>query len=173
MARSTALTYDHMDSPVGRLLLAGDGTALHYLSFPGGHKAFGPDPAWTQSSESFPEVKRQLAAYFAGELARFDLPLVLNGTAFQQRVWKTLATIPFGETRSYGWLAMEIGSPKASRAVGAANGNNPLPIILPCHRVIGANSSLTGFGGGLPTKQFLLTLEGAFESQPAAQMSLF
>ena len=107
------------------------------------------------------ETARQLADYFAGTRDRFDIPLDFRGTAFQKSVWAALLTIPFGETRSYGEIARQIGRPTASRAVGAANGRNPLPIVLPCHRVIGADGSLTGFGGGLPAKQFLLELEGA------------
>jgi methylated-DNA-[protein]-cysteine S-methyltransferase len=107
------------------------------------------------------ETARQLAEYFAGARRVFDLPLAPRGTAFQCDVWTTLATIPFGETISYAQLASRVGKPTAVRAVGAANGRNPLPIVLPCHRVIGADGSLTGFGGGLPTKQFLLQLEGA------------
>ena len=159
------LSYTHMDSPVGRLLLAGNAEALHFLSFPSGHKAFGPKPAWQPDDAPFQEVKRQLAAYFSGALRQFEVPLVLTGTDFQKRVWTRLQTIPFGETRSYGWLARQIGRPTASRAVGAANGANPIPIIIPCHRVIGTNGALTGFGGGIETKKFLLDLEDA----PAAR----
>ncbi len=149
-----------MATPIGRLLLAGTEEALHYLSFPSGHKAFGPKQGWHRSETPFGEAKRQLAEYFAGERRSFDLPLVLTGTAFQKRVWNTLRSIPFGETRSYGWLAAEIDRPTASRAVGAANGANPIPVIVPCHRVIGSNGALTGFGGGIETKQFLLGHEG-------------
>lgn len=155
------LSYSYLDTPIGRLLLAGDASALHYLSFPSGHKAFGPRLPWQPSDAPFGEAKRQLAAYFAGKLRRFDLPLVLTGTDFQKRVWNTLLAIPFGETRSYGWLAERIGRPTASRAVGAANGANPIPVIIPCHRVIGSSGALTGFGGGIETKKSLLELEGA------------
>ncbi|MCB2127674.1 MAG: methylated-DNA--[protein]-cysteine S-methyltransferase [Rhodobacteraceae bacterium] len=155
----TSLAYTFVDSPIGDLLLAGTGDALHYLSFPSGHKAFGPKPDWQRSDAPFREVKRQLDAYFAGELKDFDLPLHLGGTAFQNAVWRYLDGIPFGETRSYGRVAADLGRPKACRAVGAANGNNPIPIILPCHRVIGQNGSLTGFGGGLPVKELLLRHE--------------
>lgn len=151
--------FTYVDTPVGRLLLAGNAEALHFVSFAGGSRAFGPRPAWTQADEPFAEARRQLAAYFAGDLRQFDLPLTFAGTDFQRKVWKTLQRIPYGETRSYGWLAREIGSPTASRAVGAANGANPLPIVVPCHRVIGANGALTGFGGGIETKRFLLALE--------------
>lgn len=156
----TGLLYTYFESPVGALLLAGDETALHFLSFPKGHKSFGPDPEWRRSNAPFKEAVRQLDAYFAGDLTQFDLPLHLSGTAFQNSVWRLLAEIPLGETRTYGELARTLGRPKASRAVGAANGNNPIPIILPCHRVLGSNGSLTGFGGGLPVKDFLLRHEG-------------
>lgn len=164
------MKYCHMPSPVGPLLLAGSDKALNILSFPGGDKAIQPREGWEQSQAPFAEVIRQLNAYFAGELTKFDLPFELNGTPFQKKVWQTLATIPVGETRTYGWLANAVGSPKASRAVGAANGANPLPVILPCHRIIGANGTLTGFGGGLPTKKFLLQLEGV--EIPGEQLSL-
>jgi methylated-DNA-[protein]-cysteine S-methyltransferase len=108
------------------------------------------------------ETARQLEAYFRGELVSFDLPLELSGTEFQRQCWLALATIPYGQTVSYGEQARRLGlGPAAARAVGAANGQNPLPIVLPCHRVIGADGSLTGFGGGLPTKRFLLEHEGA------------
>lgn len=156
----TELCYTHIDSPVGSLLIAGTDKALHFLSFPTGHKAFGPHPSWQHDDDPFNQVKRQLDAYFARDLRNFDLPLHLGGTTFQNSVWRYLAGIPFGETRTYGQIAAELGQPKASRAVGAANGSNPLPIILPCHRVIGSGGSLTGFGGGIETKEFLLRHEG-------------
>lgn len=154
------LCYTRIATPVGDLLVAGTDEELHFLSFPTGSKAFGPDPEWRHDDGPFHEVRRQVAAYFAGDLRRFDLPLRLAGTAFQNRVWRYLAGIPFGETRSYGQIAADLGHPRSSRAVGSANGSNPLPIILPCHRVIGANGSLTGFGGGIPVKSFLLRHEG-------------
>ncbi|MDF1734697.1 MAG: methylated-DNA--[protein]-cysteine S-methyltransferase [Minwuia sp.] len=159
--KNIPLSYTWLETPIGALLLAGDSASLHFLSFPGGHKAFGPHSAWHRSDAPFGEVKRQLLAYFAGELQAFDLPLTLHGTDFQKRVWGQLRTIPFGQTTTYGALAGRIGAPKSSRAVGAANGANPLPVIIPCHRVIGANGALTGFGGGIGTKQFLLELEGS------------
>lgn len=155
----TSLLYSYYDSPVGHLLIAGDEDALHILSFPAGSKTVTPKPEWQPSETPFREVARQLDAYFKGELRTFTLPYKLSGTSFQKKVWQALADIPYGETLSYGELATRLGTPKASRAVGAANGNNPLAIILPCHRVIGANGSLTGFGGGLPTKKFLLNHE--------------
>lgn len=154
------LYYSHIDSPVGQLLVAGDAAALHFLSFPTGHKSFGPRPDWQPSDVPFKEVRRQIDAYFAGKLHSFSLPLHLSGSDFQISVWRYLAGIPFGQTRSYGQIAATLGKPQASRAVGAANGNNPLPIILPCHRVIGATGALTGFGGGIATKAYLLRHEG-------------
>jgi methylated-DNA-[protein]-cysteine S-methyltransferase len=156
----TELSYTHIDSPVGSLMVAGDIDALHYLCFPTSRNAIAPQSDWHQTDAPFQEVRRQLSAYFNGELRQFDLPLFLTGTDFQKSVWRYLATIPFGETQSYGQLAAAIEHPKASRAVGAANGSNPIAIILPCHRVIGANGSLTGFGGGLSTKEYLLSHEG-------------
>jgi methylated-DNA-[protein]-cysteine S-methyltransferase len=156
----TELSYTYIDSPVGSLLIAGDDDALHYLCFPNSPNAIAPRSDWHQTDAPFLEVRRQLTAYFDGELQQFDLPHFLTGTVFQKSVWRHLATIPFGETQTYGQLAATLERPKASRAVGAANGSNPLPIILPCHRVIGANGSLTGFGGGLPTKEYLLRHEG-------------
>ena len=159
----SSLYYTHVASPIGDLLVAGTETTLHFLSFPTGHKAFGPALDWQQADVPFQNVRQQLNAYFSGELRCFDLSLRLSGTAFQNSVWNRLSGIPFGETRTYGQIATQLDRPKASRAVGAANGSNPLPIILPCHRVIGANGSLTGFGGGLPTKEFLLRHEGVLE----------
>ena len=156
----TKLSYTHIDSPVGSLMVAGDDDALHYLCFPNSPNAIAPRSDWHQTDAPFLEVRRQLTAYFNGELRQFDLPLFLTGTAFQKSVWRHLSTIPFGETQTYGQLAATLERPKASRAVGAANGSNPIAIILPCHRVIGGNGSLTGFGGGLPTKEYLLSHEG-------------
>lgn len=151
--------YHYMDSPIGKLLLAGEGEALGLLGFPSGSMARRHDAEWKKDSAPFKEVIFQLEQYFAGELRDFDLPLAPKGTVFQQQVWSTLQEIPYGETWSYGQLAAHIGKPKASRAVGAANGLNPIPVIIPCHRVIGANGKLTGFGGGLDTKRHLLSLE--------------
>jgi len=157
--KNIPLFYSYLDSPVGDLLLAGDGDSLHYVSFPKGHKAFTPQEMWIRDDGKFGPVKEQLSAYFAGKLRDFDLKLTLHGTDFQKSVWRLLLEIPFGETRSYGDLANQLGSPGASRAVGLANGSNPIPIIVPCHRVIGSTGKLTGFGGGIETKQFLLELE--------------
>jgi methylated-DNA-[protein]-cysteine S-methyltransferase len=153
---------DITDSPVGRLLLTGDGNALTGVYFldagdsgPAGADAR-RDPA------AFTEVKAQLAAYFGGELKDFDMPLAPSGTPFQLAVWAELTRIPYGATTSYGEIARTLGkSPVASRAVGSANGANPIPVIVPCHRVIGANGGLTGYGGGLERKLTLLQVEGS------------
>lgn len=144
---------------IGQLLLAGDGESLSLLGFPRGKMLRQHEPGWKRDTGAFAKVTEQLDEYFAGERVAFDLPLQPAGTEFQNTVWKALTKIPYGETWSYGQLASHIGRPKASRAVGAANGLNPIPIIIPCHRVIGSNGKLTGFGGGLETKEFLLNLE--------------
>jgi len=151
--------YTYMDSPIGRLLLAGDRDRLQLVGFPSGAKARGADSGWHRSDERFTVVKRQLTEYFAGKRRDFDLPLAPETTEFQGQVLAALQEIPYGETRSYLDIARRIGKPKAVRAVGGANGNNPIPIIIPCHRVVGANGALTGFGGGIETKRFLLDLE--------------
>ena len=132
---------------------------LEGIVFPKGKTSQDPEPQWQLDPSGFEEVKRQLDQYFKGRLKSFDLELKTGGTPFQQQVWEALAKIPYGSTISYGDLAVQIGNPKAVRAVGLANGRNPIPIIIPCHRVIGKNGSLTGFGGGLDVKRFLLELE--------------
>ena len=144
------------DSPVGPLTLLSDGDRLVGLHFEGFDI---PSGARQIADEVLGAAARQLDAYFVGRLRAFDLPLSPAGTSFQRRVWEALCDIPFGETRSYGQLAKAIGKPSAMRAVGAANGRNPIAIVVPCHRVIGADGSLTGFGGGLERKKFLLNLE--------------
>jgi methylated-DNA-[protein]-cysteine S-methyltransferase len=148
-----------MESPVGPLLLAGDERGLRFVSFASSRRAKFPQRDWQEDKAPFAEAIRQLQSYFDGKLRNFDLPLVLEGTEFQLNVWHSLRTIPYGETISYGELARRIGDPKGARAVGLANGCNPIPIIVPCHRVIGSNGDLTGFGGGLPIKRKLLALE--------------
>jgi len=153
------MNYTTIESPVGPLLLAGSEQGLRFLSFAAEKRAMRPHRDWTENRRAFAEVTRQLRAYFLGELTEFDVPLSLEGTPFQLRVWMHLCTIPYGETISYGQLARRIGEPDAVRAVGAANGLNPIPIIVPCHRVIGSDGSLTGYGGGLPIKEKLLALE--------------
>ncbi len=152
--------YTTLNSPVGDLLLAGDGTNLTLISFATGSRTRRPLDHWRRDAAPFKEAERQLNAYFAGELRAFDLAIRFNGTDFQKLVWHALLDIPFGETVTYAELARCVGKPSASRAVGAANGANPLPIVAPCHRVIGANGSLTGFGGGIATKELLLRHEG-------------
>ena len=151
--------YTRIDSPVGKLLLAADAQGLRQVSFESSKRAAAVQPLWKEDNAPFGEVIRQLQAYFSGELKHFDLPLAPEGTEFQLRVWNSLRTIPYGETISYAQLAQKIGNPQAVRAVGLANGCNPIPIIIPCHRVIGSDGSLTGFGGGLANKQKLLALE--------------
>ena len=153
------LYYDYMETPIGSLMLAGDGENLVELGFPSGKAARRHVRDWQEHPTSFAEVKEQLSAYFDGRLQEFSVPLAPTGTEFQLRVWQALRKIPYGETISYGELAKSIGKPTASRAVGAANGRNPIPVIIPCHRVIGASGKLVGFGGGLATKQRLLALE--------------
>jgi len=153
--------YSYFDSPVGPLLLSGDGVQLSGLHFSTGRKAKGADPAWRRADGAFVQVKQQLAEYFAGERKMFDVALAPVGTEFQMSVWRALGDIPYGETASYADVAAQIGNPRAVRAVGTANGSNPIAIIVPCHRVIGSDGSLTGFGGGLESKQFLLQLEAS------------
>jgi len=151
--------YCFLATPIGDLLLAGDEHGLSLVAFPEGSMRREPDPEWIYSEKPFAEARAQLTAYFAGSLQEFDLPLQPHGTEFQLQVLSELQKIPYGTTTSYGDIAKRIGRPKAVRAVGAANGRNPLPIIIPCHRVVGSSGDLTGFGGGLPTKKALLRLE--------------
>lgn len=151
--------YCYMDTPIGELLLAGDDDGLSLVGFPTGKMRHDPEPDWIFNEKPFAAARQQLEEYFAGERKDFDLPLHLSGTDFQIQVLQELRRIPYGETRSYGDIAKRIGRPKAMRAVGAANGRNPIPIIVPCHRVIGSSGDLTGFGGGLDTKEALLRLE--------------
>ena len=155
------LEYTYMETPVGQLMLAGEGEVLHYLSFPSGKMCFKPKPDWDYHAAAFKQTRHQIDDYFAGQLKRFDLALAPSGTEFQMQVLGALQKIPFGQMRSYKDIAEAIGRPNSMRAVGAANGRNPIPLIIPCHRVVGADGSLTGFGGGLDTKAFLLRLEGA------------
>lgn len=153
------MVYTVFESPVGPLLLAGDGLALQALAFAHGRSGT-PDASWLRDTSGLLDpVRRELDSYFDGRLREFKVPLAPRGTAFQQSVWHNLRDIPYGETISYGELARRVGDPRAVRAVGAANGANPIAIIVPCHRVIGANGSLVGFGGGLPIKRALLDLE--------------
>ncbi len=157
--KPSVLAYTSMESPIGPLLLDGNELGLHLVYFVNGMRPMSPPRTWIEDKKLFKEVVHQLTTYFEGKLTDFYLPLVLDGTQFQRLVWSNLQKIPYGETISYGQLADRIGSPKAARAVGLANGSNPIPIIIPCHRVIGSNGDLTGFGGGLPIKKKLLALE--------------
>lgn len=166
------MRYTLMPSPVGTLLLAGQGSALSFIRFGADDPTRGPGPDWVRSDSVFEVAKAQLTEYFDGRRRHFDLALRPTGTPFQLAVLEALQTIPYGETRSYADIAAQIGRPKAVRAVGAANGRNPLPIVIPCHRVIGSDGSLTGFGGGIEAKRRLLALEadgalGALGGVPA------
>ena len=163
------IRYRTIDSPIGPLTLAGSGSVLTNLrmvdqTHEPSHAGWSPDPA------AFDEAVEQLTAYFDGALTDFDIELELQGTEFQRRVWKALLTIPYGETRSYGEIADQIGAPGSARAVGWANGHNPIAIVVPCHRVIGASGSLTGYGGGLDRKRTLLELE---KKRAPADLTLF
>lgn len=151
--------YCYVDTPIGELLVAGEDDALAMIGFPQGSMRRDPDPDWIYNEKPLATARQQLGEYFAGSRKDFDLPLKLSGTEFQVSVLKALQEIPYGETVSYGEIARRIGRPKAVRAVGAANGRNPIPIVVPCHRVIGSGGDLTGFGGGLDTKEALLRLE--------------
>ncbi len=159
--------YCYVPSPIGDLLVAGDADGLEFLGFPTGKMRRDPEPDWIFNEGPFSETRRQLDEYFQGERQVFDLPLKLSGTEFQVQVLEELLRIPYGETTSYGDIAKRIGRPKAVRAVGAANGRNPLPIVVPCHRVIGSHGDLTGFGGGLDTKAALLRLEAEHSQFPS------
>jgi methylated-DNA-[protein]-cysteine S-methyltransferase len=160
--RDPQVTYWHeMTTTVGPLLLVGTDRALTHVYFQSGPRPVRPDVRWVNSAVPFAQVIRQLAEYFAGSRRSFDLTLAPAGTPFQLAVWRALQGIAYGRTTSYGQLARDLGNANGARAVGLANGSNPLPVIIPCHRVIGADGSLTGFGGGLEIKQALLRLEGA------------
>ena len=169
----STLFMETLDTPIGTLVLAADGEGLRHIEFPSNRHPVSRE-GWVPGAEGaaadiLAVTSQQLREYFDGARRDFDLPLMPRGTPFQMQVWRTLATIPFGATWSYGELARAIGKPDAMRAVGAANGRNPLPIVLPCHRVIGADGSLTGFGGGLPIKEALLRLEGALPVSAATR----
>jgi len=153
------MTHRTIDSPIGELVVAADDRGLRFVLFRHGRDAVKMQPDWEADRGTLDEPIRQLRAYFSGTLRAFDIPLAPEGTAFQRAVWGELQRIPYGETISYGELARRLGNPRAVRAVGLANGANPISIIIPCHRVIGSNGSLVGYGGGLPIKQALLSLE--------------
>ena len=151
-----AKRYATVHSPIGELVVWGENGSLTGLSFTDSRKAAAVDPSWQHDDAAFAEVAEQLRAYFAGELTRFELDLEPHGTQFQRRVWDALLEIPYGSTTTYAQLASELGDPRGTRAVGLANGRNPIAIIIPCHRVIGSNGSLTGYGGGLERKRWLI-----------------
>lgn len=157
------MNYAWMDeTPVGRILVAGTEKGLHYVSFQETHfssKAVAPEDDWELQPRSLKEPIRQLSAYFKGKLRKFDVPLAPQGTVFQQQVWKALCNVPYGSTASYSEIAVAIQNAGAARAVGLANGQNPIAIIIPCHRIVGRSGKLTGYGGGLDRKQTLLDLE--------------
>ena len=159
--------YRKMDSPIGELLLAGTDGVLEIIGFPQGKGVVEVQPGWCGEASAFADVVLQLNEYFAGQRKVFDLELKPSGTSFQLEVLQALKHIPYGQTASYQDIANAVGRPRAVRAVGSANGRNPLPIVIPCHRVIGSDGSLTGFGGGLRAKQYLLALESNdFELSP-------
>jgi methylated-DNA-[protein]-cysteine S-methyltransferase len=151
--------YCYLESPLGKIFVQGDGEFVTGIFMPNHKRWTGPDASWKQSDASFSIVREQLAEYFAGSRQQFDVPLKVDGTPFQQRVWQELVRIPFGTTITYGQLAQRVGMPTGSRAVGNANGRNPISIIVPCHRVIGANGKLTGYAGGVEKKEWLLDWE--------------
>ncbi len=151
--------YDRFDTPIGRMLVVGDGNAVVHIDLPEARRPLAIAPDWRRDADALAEARTQLLDYFAGTRTRFELSLAPRGTPFQRGVWEALLDIPYSETISYAELSRRIGNPKASRAVGLANGANPIAIIVPCHRVIGANGSLTGYGGGLDAKRHLLDLE--------------
>jgi methylated-DNA-[protein]-cysteine S-methyltransferase len=164
---STAqLAYTHLDSPLGLLLLAGDGERLHVLHMQESHGPLKIHAQWRRSESAFGAARTQLREYFARERNCFDLALALDGSSFERRVWSALLEIPYGETTTYGEIARRIGDPGAARAVGIANARNPIAVIVPCHRVIGADGTLTGYGGGLERKRLLLELEREHRCPP-------
>jgi methylated-DNA-[protein]-cysteine S-methyltransferase len=149
------ISYTFVETPIGALLVTGNAGAVREIRFAGAR----PEAEWTRDDAALAGAAAQLRAYFDGALLQFDLPLVFGGTEFQQRVWSHLRAIPYGETTTYAAIARAIGRPDAVRAVGAANGANPIPVVVPCHRVIGSNGALTGFGGGIEVKRWLLDHE--------------
>jgi methylated-DNA-[protein]-cysteine S-methyltransferase len=163
-----SIVHTVVDSPVGDLTLVGRDGALTGVYFPGHVRGPGPESMGHRADDAFDDATTQLAQYFAGRRTVFDLPLAPAGNAFQRKVWAQLTVIPYGQTRSYGQLALALGDPGLARAVGAANGQNPLSIIVPCHRVVGADGKLTGYAGGLPRKRFLLDLETPADQRATA-----
>jgi len=165
----STISYAFTPTPIGTLLLVQSEAGLLSIRFEGRDDV--PEPGWIHNPAALSEVIRQRAEYFDGQRQTFDLPLAPAGTPFQQEVWQALRAIPYGETVSYGEIARQIGKPDAVRAVGAANGKNPIPIIVPCHRVIGSNGTLTGYAGGLSIKEALLALEHRITTGQAVQLT--
>lgn len=161
LRKASTMRYTHLPSPLGQLLAVRDDVGLTGLYLPTGRRPVTPAADWLADEDGFGDVRGQVDEYFAGRRRSFDLPLHPAGSRFQQRVWAALTEIPYGETTTYGAIAAELGAPSASRAVGLANGQNPICIVVPCHRVIGANGSLTGYAGGLAAKRWLLEHEAA------------
>lgn len=166
----TQTVYTTLESPIGELLALGDGRALHGLYMQHGRRPIAVDASWERLAEPFAQVRAQLEEYFAGKRTEFEVPLAMDGSAFEQRVWQALQEIPYGETISYAELAAWVGRPGAFRAVGQANGANPIAIIVPCHRVVAAGGGLGGYGGGLDLKRRLLDLE-RYAAAAAADMA--
>jgi methylated-DNA-[protein]-cysteine S-methyltransferase len=164
--------YSYLTSPLGLILIAGDTTGLRLINFQRNTNLPQAASDWVEDRQSLRDAIDQLEAYFAGTLRTFTLQLAPRGTPFQQAVWQMLQAIPYGQTTSYGALARQLGKPQASRAVGAANGRNPLAIVIPCHRVIGSTGKLTGYAGGLQTKEALLAFERRHAPPSGAQVSL-
>ena len=169
---NSTIFYTLTDTPVGPLLIGMDASGLRFIHFQAGRTIREPDPDWRCVDDLPCDVVPQLRAYFARELRQFDLPLAPEGTTFQLEVWAALEEIPYGQTISYASLACQIGRPGSVRAVGGANGRNPLPIVIPCHRVIGSDGALTGYGGGVHIKEALLALERGCSSQGGEQLML-
>ena len=169
MQEPEVMFFTHLEgTPVGKLLIAGDENGLRHVSFEESHfsaPVTTPRDDWELNEKPLKDAVRQLKAYFSGKLRVFDVPLAAEGTEFQRRVWKALSKVPYGVTTSYGEIAKSVGNPAASRAVGLANGRNPIAIIVPCHRIIGSSGKLVGYGGGLHHKQTLLKLEGVAPEQ--------
>ena len=172
MDERARIDYTTMSSPVGELLLSGSGGVLSGLTMHRPGEALPVRPGWQRDDAALAAAVAQLGEYFAGTRTVFDMPLAPQGTPFQRRVWELLLQIPYGQTTSYGALARELGQPEASRAVGLANGRNPIAIVIPCHRVVGSDGSLTGYGGGLDRKRWLLDLERSV-SNPVEALPLF
>ena len=159
MSAKNQIYYTFVESPLGSVILVGHTDGLTHINFQDGANRLEIQPEWQQDATALKEAVEQISGYFAGTCKQFDLKLASRGTAFQQQVWDAVSSIPYGSTDSYGAIAKQSDRPKASRAVGAANGQNPLPIIIPCHRVIGSSGKLTGYGGGIRLKKWLLDHE--------------